>query len=153
MLVPMTTADFLDRAVAVYHDRVGVIDEPQQPAETLGSLTYGAFAARVRALAAGLDQLGVAPGDRVAVVTPNAARLLELFFAVTSYGRILVPINFRLQPDEVSYIVEHAGASTLLVDSDHDKSLAAVCVQNRFVLGLRVGCRPAASRPGSAALA
>ncbi len=135
MQVPMTTADFLDRAELVYRSRIGVVDEPDQPADSLGELTYGAFAARVRRLAAGLDELGVSPGDRVAVVTPNAARLLELFFAVTSYGRVLVPINFRLQPAEVAYIVEHAGATTVLIDPEYDEPLMSVTAKNRLVLG------------------
>ncbi len=135
MHVPMTTADFVDRAELVYRERVGIVDEPQQPAGSLGELTYGDFAARVRGLAAGLDELGAGAGDRVAVVTPNAARLLELFFAVTSYGRILVPINFRLQAAEIAYIVEHSGATTLLVDPEHAKPLGTVNVKNRLVLG------------------
>jgi fatty-acyl-CoA synthase len=135
MHVPMTTVDFIDRAELVYGDRVGIVDEPEQPAASLGELTYGAFAARVRGLAAGLDELGAGAGDRVAVVTPNAARLLELFFAVTSYGRILVPINFRLQAAEIAYIVEHSGATTLLVDPEHAKSLGTVNVKNQLVLG------------------
>ena len=135
MHVPLTTADFVDRAELIYRDRIGVIDEPAQSAEPLGELTYGAFGARVRALAGGLDELGIGTGDRVAVVSPNAARLLELFFAVTGYGRVLVPINFRLQPAEVAYIVEHSGASTLLVDPEQDESLATVTAKNRFVLG------------------
>ena len=135
MHVPMTTVDFIDRAELVYGDRVGIVDEPEQPAASLGELTYGAFAARVRGLAAGLDELGAGAGDRVAVVTPNAARLLELFFAVTSYGRILVPINFRLQAAEIAYIVEHSGATTLLVDPEHAKPLGTVKVKNQLVLG------------------
>jgi len=135
MQVPLTTADFVDRAELVYRDRIGVVDEQAQPAEPLGELTYGAFGTRVRSLAAGLDELGARSGDRVAVVSPNAARLLELFFAVTSYGRVLVPINFRLQPAEVAYIVEHSGATTLLVDPEQDEALATVTAKNRFVLG------------------
>ena len=115
MKVPLTTNDFLDRAEQVYGDRVGVIDEPQAP-DGLGEITYRELARRVRALQAGLDELGVDRGERVAVVSPNAARLLELFFAVPSSGRVLVPINFRLRAEEVSYIVDHSGASVLLVD-------------------------------------
>jgi acyl-CoA synthetase (AMP-forming)/AMP-acid ligase II len=52
----------------------------------------------------------------VAVVSHNSARLLESFFGVTAWGRVLVPVNFRLSRDEVAYIVEHSGASVLLVD-------------------------------------
>src|SRR5580698_888612 len=96
MKVPLITSDFLARAETVYADRVGVIDEPGGP-DSLGELTYGQVARRVRALQAGLDELGVGPGERVAVVSPNSARMLELFYAVPSSGRVLVPINFRLR--------------------------------------------------------
>ena len=135
MHVPLTTADFLDRAESVYADRLGVVDEPDQPAASLGSLTYGSFAARARGLAAGLDELGVETGARVAIVSHNSARLLEALLGVPTYGRILVPVNFRLQPSEVEYIVGHSGAEVLLVDPELDESLSTVTAKHRFVLG------------------
>lgn len=134
MIVPMTTADFLDRAESVYADRVGVVDDPETT-DSLGEMTYGEVARRARALAAGLEALGVGEGERVAVVSHNAARLLELFYAVPTYGRILVPINFRLSVDEVAFIVEHSGSSVLLVDPAVDEPLAGIPVKHRFVLG------------------
>jgi acyl-CoA synthetase (AMP-forming)/AMP-acid ligase II len=134
MKVPLTTSDFLDRAEAVYGNRVGVIDEPSAP-DNLGSLTYREFATRVRALQSGLDELGVDRGERVAVVSPNAARLLELFFAVPSSGRVLVPVNFRLRSEEVEYIVDHSGASVLLVDPELDEPLGTVTAKHRILLG------------------
>src|SRR4051812_27430512 len=134
MKVPLTSADFLARAEQVYAGRIGVVDEPSVP-DTLGSLTYAELARRVRALQAGLDELGVDPGERVAVVSPNAARMLELFYAVPSSGRILVPINFRLRAEEVEYIVEHSGSSVLLVDPEIDEALSGVTAKHRFLLG------------------
>ncbi|HWB66557.1 MAG TPA: AMP-binding protein [Mycobacteriales bacterium] len=134
MKVPLTCADFLDRAEAVYRDRIGVIDEPDAP-DSLGELTYGEVAARTRALQAGLDEIGIERGERIAVVSPNAARLLELFYAVPASGRVLVPINFRLHVDEVSFIVEHSGASMLLVDPELDEPLGTVAAKHRIVLG------------------
>jgi fatty-acyl-CoA synthase len=133
--IPLTVADFLDRADLVYGHRVGVIDEPDQPASSWGELTYARFAEIARAQAAGLDRLGVGKGERIAMVTQNAARLLASFWGVSSYGRILVPINFRLNADEVGYIVEHAGASVLLVDPELDDDLRDVHAKHRFVIG------------------
>jgi acyl-CoA synthetase (AMP-forming)/AMP-acid ligase II len=136
MKVPFTPADFLDRAEQCYPQRTGVVDEPGEPQDGGGGrMTYAGLADHVRALAAGLDRLGVGRGERVAVVSHNSARLLELFFAVTVYGRVLVPINFRLSRDEVAYIVEHCGASVLLVDPELDAALADVTAPHRFVLG------------------
>jgi fatty-acyl-CoA synthase len=133
MKVPLLVNDFLDRAATVFADRIGVIDEPTQD-DGLGQLTYGEVARRVRALQAGLDELGVDEGERVAVVSPNAARLLELFYAVPASGRVLVPINFRLRLEEVEYIVEHSGATVLLVDPTLEE-LATVTAKHRFLIG------------------
>ncbi|MEX1007288.1 MAG: AMP-binding protein [Acidimicrobiia bacterium] len=135
MKVPLTVSDFLERAELVYGRRVGVVDEPDQPAESWGELTYAQMAERARAQAAGLDHLGVAQGERVAMVTQNAARLLTSFWGVSGYGRVLVPINFRLNADEVGYIVEHSGASVLLVDPELDDALRDVTAKHRFAIG------------------
>src|SRR3954467_15886322 len=135
MRVPLTTADFLDRAETVYAERPGVIDEPNQPAASLGTVLYGQFAARCRAIAAGLDELGVDEGERIAVVSENSARLLELILGVTAAGRVCVPVNFRLQPGEVEYILEHSGASVLLLDPDHEERLSHLSAKHRFVFG------------------
>ncbi len=136
MKVPFTTADFLDRAEAVYPHRVGVVDEPgdfQQGG--LGSVTYGDLAARARAMAAGLDELGIGRGERVAIVSHNSARLLESFFGVTTWGRVLVPVNFRLSAQEVAYIVEHSGARVLLIDPELEDHLASITAEHRWLLG------------------
>ena len=110
MKVALTIVDHLRRAEQVYGDRIAVIDESDQPAESWGSITYAEMARRARAQAAGLDALGIAQGARVAIVSQNSARLLTSFFGVSGYGRVLVPINFRLVAEEVSYIIKHCGA-------------------------------------------
>jgi fatty-acyl-CoA synthase len=135
MRVPLTTRDFLDRAELVYGDRIGIVDEPTQPATSLGELTYREVARRARAIAAGLDALGIGEGERVAVVSHNSARLLELLYAVPSYGRVLVPINFRLAPADFSYIVEHCGARVLLVDPEVEQQVSGITGPHRFLLG------------------
>ncbi len=135
MKVPLTIADYLRRGELIYGERIGVVDEPDQPAASWGSLTYHEVAERARAQAAALDELGVAQGERVAIMSQNSARLLVSFFGVSMYGRILVPVNFRLNADEVAYIVEHSGSSLLLVDPELDDTLAGVTAKRRFVLG------------------
>src|SRR5680860_1362624 len=135
MFYPLTVRDFIDRAETVYPDRVAVVDEPDQPATSWGELTYADVARLARAQAAGLDNLGVPVGARVAVVSQNAARLLTSFFGVSGWGRVLVPINFRLAAPEVSYILEHSGASVLLIDPELDDALTDVTAEHRFVIG------------------
>src|SRR5262245_54821828 len=150
MIVPLTLGDFLERAELVYGDREAVVDEPNPPGGGLGRFTYAAFAEMARSLAAALDDLGVAENDRVAIVSPNAARFLVSLFGVSVFGRILVPVNFRLNAEEIRYIIEHSGSSVLLVDAELEESLWSIPVKHRIVLGaasdpqlfLRHGARP-----------
>ena len=135
MIVPLTLADFLERAELVYGHREAVVDEPTPPGGGLGRFTYAQFAAMARSQAATLDDLGVGENDRVAIVSPNAARFLVSLFGVSVFGRVLVPVNFRLNAEEIRYIIEHSGSSVLLVDPEMDEPLRDIKVKHRFVLG------------------
>ncbi len=135
MLYPLIVRDFLDRAEHVYPDRVAIVDEPDQPAPSLGEITYREMAALARAQAARLDQLGVPPGGRVAIVSQNSARLLTSFYGVSGWGRVLVPINFRLSQAEIDYIVRHSGASAVFADPALRDVLPGLDVPHKFVLG------------------
>ncbi len=135
MKVPLTIVDHLRRAELVYGNRTAITDEPDQPAASWGSLTYKEVAERARAQAAGLDALGIPQGARVAMVSHNSARLFTSFFGVSGFGRVLVPVNFRLVAEEVQYIVEHSGADVLIVDPELDESLKSVTTKHRFVIG------------------
>jgi acyl-CoA synthetase (AMP-forming)/AMP-acid ligase II len=135
MKVALTVNDYLRRAELLYPDRVAIVDEPDQPAESWGSITYAEMARRARAMAAGLDELGIGQGERVAMVSHNSARLLTALFGVSGSGRILVPINFRLVAEEVRYIVEHSGARILLVDPELEDAMADVECEMKWTIG------------------
>ncbi len=135
MIVPLTLADFLERAELVYGHREAVVDEPHPPGGGLGRFTYAQFASMSRSLAAALDDLGVGENDRVAIVSPNAARFLISLFGVSVFGRVLVPVNFRLNAEEIRYIIDHSGSTVLLVDPEMDEPLRDIKVKHRFVLG------------------
>src|SRR3954452_14752139 len=135
MIVPFSVNDFLDRALAVYGDRLGIADEPDQPAPSLGDLTYRRVGELARAMAARHDQLGLEAGDRVAVVSHNSARLFTAFWGVSGFGRVLVPVNFRLSFDEVQYIVQHSGSRVVYVDPELKEVLAELEAEHVFVLG------------------
>jgi fatty-acyl-CoA synthase len=135
MKVALTVNDYLRRAELVYPDRVAIVDEPDQPAESWGSITYREMARRARAMAAGLDELGITAGERVAMVSHNSARLLTALFGVSGSGRVLVPINFRLVAEEVRYIVEHSGARILLVDPELADAMADVECERKMIIG------------------
>ncbi|MBV8951568.1 MAG: AMP-binding protein [Actinobacteria bacterium] len=135
MKVALSALDFLERAELVYGGRTAAVDEPDPPGGSLGRITYGELASMARSLAVALDDLALGPGERIAIVSPNAARFLVTLFGVSAYGRAVVPINFRLNADEIRYIVGHSGAAALLVDPEYADALADVEVKHRFVLG------------------
>jgi acyl-CoA synthetase (AMP-forming)/AMP-acid ligase II len=135
MRVPLTIADHLERASTIYGDRIGVIDEPDPPGGGLGDITYRRVGELAAAQAAGLDELGIGRGERVAILSQNAGRLLVGFFGVSAWGRVLVPINFRLHAEEIRYIVDHSGASVLLYDAELADAVTDLDVKHKLQLG------------------
>jgi fatty-acyl-CoA synthase len=135
MKVPLTVRDHIDRAAVVYGDRVGVVDEPDQAAPSLGDVTYRQLADLANAQAARLDELGVGFGERVAIVSQNAARMLAGFYGVSGHGRVYVPINFRLHTEEIRYIVEHSGASMLLFDPELEAAVGSIDCAHKVRIG------------------
>jgi acyl-CoA synthetase (AMP-forming)/AMP-acid ligase II len=133
MNVSLTIGDFVYRARTVHGTRLGVIDEPNLPG-SLGRLTYEEVFRRCDGLISALERMGVGVGERVAVVSPNAAKLLIALYAVTASGRVLVPINFRLSSDEVQWIIDDCDAALVLVDPELDDRLAHVHAPRRIVI-------------------
>jgi len=80
--------------------------------------TYAEFRDRAHRLASALRKLGVAPGDRVAVLAPNSVAAIEAAFGVPLLGGILVALNIRLQASELAWILRHSGAKILLADPE-----------------------------------
>ena len=77
-------------------------------------LDYGRLNSRVNRLAHALIARGVRKCDRVAAILPNCAAFLETLFACARLGAIFVPINFRLSPAEVRFILEDAGVHVIV---------------------------------------
>ena len=78
--------------------------------------TYGEMQDRALALAGGLRERGVGPGDVVAILSYNCPEFLETVFAASALGAVAMPINWRLAAPEVRYILEHSGAAALVCD-------------------------------------
>ncbi|GAC1445975.1 MAG: fatty acid--CoA ligase [Pyrinomonadaceae bacterium] len=79
---------------------------------------YRTFAARIGRLANGLAQLGVKPGDTVAMMDWDSHRYLECFFAVPMMGAVLHTVNIRLSPEQILYTINHAEDDVILVHTD-----------------------------------
>ncbi len=135
MKVPLTINDFLDRGVTVYPDRVAIVDEPDQPAPSLGRITYRELGDMQRQMGVAMDELGLPMGAKVAMVSHNSARLLTSFYGVSGNGRIFVPINFRLSATEIQYIVDHCEADVLLIDPELEDDLASVTCAKKWIMG------------------
>ncbi len=78
--------------------------------------TYGQMATRAAALADGLAERGVGRGQVVGLLSYNCPEFLETLFAANFLGAIAMPINWRLAPPEVRYILEHSEARALVCD-------------------------------------
>ncbi len=109
--VPLTPTSFLDRARAVSPARTALVDGDVRR-------TWAELADRCERLAGALAGLGVAPGDRVSVLSPNTGLALEAHFGVPWAGAVLNALNTRLSAAELAWIVGHAGSRVLLVDTD-----------------------------------
>jgi len=96
----------LRRAVQIAPDRAAVACGPT-------TLTYAEMWERCRRLAGALHALGLEEGDRVAVVSPNCHRYLEIYQAVPGAGMVLVPLNHRHSDAELRYALEDSGAKLL----------------------------------------
>ena len=111
MKLPLTPVRCLLRAAQEYPSKVGIVDGERR-------ISYAEFLNRSARAAAGLRDVGVGPGDRVASLSFNCHQLLELYYGVPMAGAILLSLNVRLAPEEQAFILEHSGSQTVLFDPD-----------------------------------
>ena len=110
MNVPLTPMRCLYRAVDLYGKKIGVVSGSN-------SITYAEFGERCERLAAGFVSEGIKPGDRVAYLSFNNHQLLEGYYGPPLVRAIAMPLNVRLQPVELTTILNHAGASMLVFEN------------------------------------
>ncbi|MGH9141396.1 MAG: AMP-binding protein, partial [Vicinamibacterales bacterium] len=119
MEVPLSPLEFARRARALYSDREAVVDGGRR-------FTYEHFFDRCDRFSSVLQGLGVKAGDRVAYIAPNTHAQLESFYSVPQIGAVLVPINYRLSPEEFTYIITHSGATVVCAHQDYLECLATI---------------------------
>ena len=100
----------LRRAVRYFPDNTATIFDGQRQ-------TYRQLGRRVRSLARALNELGVKPGDRVAIYQLNCSQFLETVYACFEIGAVIVPLNTRLAADELVFIINDAECSAFITDS------------------------------------
>jgi fatty-acyl-CoA synthase len=104
--------EFARRARRLYSNREAVVDGDQR-------FTYAQFLERCDRWSSALQALGVKQGDRVAYIAPNTHAHLEGYYAVPQIGAVLVPLNYRLLPDDFAYIINHCGAKVVCAHADY----------------------------------
>lgn len=112
MQVPLLVDDFLRRSAALYPDKTAIVDGDLR-------FTYSKYRDRVNQLANALVGLGLEQGDRVCILSPNSHFFMESFYATSLLGIVLVPLNYRLIPEDHEYIINHAGVKAVLVDFEY----------------------------------
>lgn len=103
-----TLGDLVDRAAALWPQREAVVFEGQR-------ISYSKLQATVNKLAVALLKLGVRKGDKVAVLFTNRPQWAFSEYAIDKLGAIVVPINTRYTVDEMTYILNHSDATTLIM--------------------------------------
>src|SRR5262249_39083785 len=112
MEYPLTLHHLLNRGCTLYPNHEIV----SRTANGRHRYRYADYHVRVKRLANALRRAGIERGDRVATLAWNHYRHLELYFAVPCMGAVLHTLNFRLAPDQLAYIINHAGDRIIFVD-------------------------------------
>ncbi len=118
----LTMADAVAAHARLTPDKLAVRDSRR-------SLSYAQWHARATRLANGLLGIGLVKGDRVALLAYNCAEWMEIYAALAAAGLVAVPINFRLTPAEIAYIVQHSEARAVIAQDELADQVAAVRTQ------------------------
>jgi acyl-CoA synthetase (AMP-forming)/AMP-acid ligase II len=110
---------FLAKRARLDPNRIGLVLEGRE-------ITYRDWNERSNRAANALAGLGVHPGDRVGLLMTNSLEFLECFFGLAKIGAIVVPLNWRLAPPEMAFIVGDAGVKALVYGPEHAAAVAAM---------------------------
>jgi fatty-acyl-CoA synthase len=127
MNLPLTPVRFLRYSEQQFPGKTAIVCGDQR-------FTYTQFGDRAARLAGALRKAGVQAGDRVAFLSMNCHRLLEAYFGVLDAGAVLLPLNYRLAPQELLYVLQDSGASMLFLGKDF---LGTVDSFRRELTGIR----------------
>ncbi len=125
----LTPTAFLHRSALVFAGKTAVIDGDQR-------WTYAQLFDRCTRLAGALRNTGVRPGERVAALAPNTHVLLEAHYGVPFAGAVLVALNVRLTAADLTYIIEHCDAQTLIYDFELEDTARAIAANAKHKITL-----------------
>jgi fatty-acyl-CoA synthase len=141
--VPLSPITFLKRAAGIFPDHTAIIQEDRR-------FSYAEFQERCRRLASALERRDVRPGDTVAIMSPNTPAMIEAHYAVPGIGAVLNPLNIRLDPETIAFILGHGEAKVLLTDREFsgpikaalerlDRKLLVIDIDDLATTGERIG--------------
>ena len=107
-----TVFDFAAKRAEIAPEAIAI-----EEADGRRRLTFAQFNERAERGAAALERMGVAAGERVAILCHNSVLFFEVLFACGKVGAILVPLNWRQTPAELAPILADCGARILLHDA------------------------------------
>ncbi len=132
-MIQMTIPYLLKRAAFKCPSREAIVCEA-------GRWTYGQWETNANKRAWALAQHGIKKGDHVATIFLNGREVLETYMALMKLGAVVVPLNVRLAPSELHYIIDHSDASSMILASDFEPSIRQIMrdlpkVKKYFVCG------------------
>jgi acyl-CoA synthetase (AMP-forming)/AMP-acid ligase II len=119
----------IQKAVEFYPDKVGVVDG-------MRLFTYAQVGERVAGLARFFQAQGIQPKDRISIFEVNSHAFLETYYAAAGSGAILNPLNYRLSPNEVAFILRDSGSRWLVADSQFAEIVEGILSQETPLEGI-----------------
>ena len=118
-LQEFTFADVYRRNAELFPDRTAFVFEGQR-------VTHRDYLGRIERLASGLAREGVKPGDRVAILSQNSLEMIDLIGAVARLGAILLPVNFRLNAEEIGYVLSDGAPVLVIAGPEYQETIAGL---------------------------
>jgi len=119
---PLSPLSFMERAAAIYPERTAVIHGDRR-------FNWGETFSRCRQLASALSKRGIRKSDTVAVIGANIPAFYEALFGISATGAIINPINIRLDPAAIAFILDHGEAKVLLTDTEFAPTVRTALAQ------------------------
>jgi long-chain acyl-CoA synthetase len=120
-LKDFTLADVYRRNAQLFPDRTAFVFEGKR-------ITHRDYLGRIERLAAGLAREGVKVGDRIAILSQNSLEMIDLIGAVARLGAILLPVNFRLNAEEIGYVLADGAPVLVVAGAEYQEIIAALKV-------------------------
>jgi long-chain acyl-CoA synthetase len=128
-------------AAARYPDKIAIFDLSRDPPR---KVTYAELESRLDRVAATLARLGMRPGDRLAMSISNRVEFVEIMFGAMRVGVVPVPLNTKLGPEAVRYVIENSGAVGAVVEIESNANAPRIAED----LDLRLRVKLGAEEPG-----